>query len=358
MTAGNIVVFNKANEPLKLQNIELPALKTGEILIKNAYTTICGSDLHTFCGLRQEKTPTVLGHEIVGRIIQIDAAHSALDYAGQHLHIGDLVTWAVFCSSPQPEWTAKGMPQKAENLFKYGHAQIVGNDAFHGGLGDYCILKANTAILKIPNELPLPIAATINCALATVAGTIRLAGDLNGKTILITGLGLLGNVTAAMAKVAGAKNIIAIDINDERLAQAKTFGVDFAYHSTSQEDLPETLAKHQINAVFDMSGAPDAIELGINALTIGGIAVWAGAVFKMRKIAIDAEQIVRKIITIKGLHNYNFEDLRYALDFISNNYQKFPFDKVVAKEFALEDTQKAFEYAVAHKPLRVGVKID
>jgi putative phosphonate catabolism associated alcohol dehydrogenase len=358
MTEGNIIVFEAAKTPLKQQTLSLPALKDGEILIKNLYTTICGSDLHTFCGLRQEKTPTVLGHEIVGRIEEIDAHHSGKDHAGNKLQVGDLVTWAVFCSVPQPEWNEKGMPQKADNLFKYGHAQIVGDDAFHGGLGQYCILKQHTALLKIPNDLPLPIAATINCALATVAGTIRLAGSLKNKTVLVTGLGLLGNVTAAMAKAEGAKKIIAVDINNERLMQSKTFGVDVAYNSTEETDLATTLANHKVDVAFDMSGSPDAVELGITSLTIGGIAIWAGAVFKTRKIEIDAEQIIRKLITIKGLHNYNFDDLQYALDFITKNYQNFPFDKVVSKEFALNEAQQAFEYAVAHKPLRVGVKID
>lgn len=356
MIEGTLIVFEEANKPLQVQHVALPQLKSGEILVKNEYTTICGSDLHTFCGLRQERTPTVLGHEIVGRIVEINTDHPQTDYAGNPLAIGDLVTWAVFCSAPQPEWTAKGMPQKAANLFKYGHAQIATDDAFHGGLADFCILKQHTCVLKVPENIPLPIAATINCAIATVAGAIRLAGHITGKNVLITGLGFLGNVTAAMCKTAGAKNVIAIDTDPKRLAQAEAFGADFLY-APNQADIKAILLDHQIEVVFDMSGNPDAMELGIETLAIGGTAIWTGAVFKTRPIAIDAENVIRKLITIKGLHNYNFDDLQYALNFITANYNSYPFAGVVAKEFALNQAQEAFEYALANKPLRVGIKI-
>ncbi|RQO75503.1 alcohol dehydrogenase [Pedobacter sp. KBW06] len=355
---GNIMVFEETGKRLTSEEREIPALRSGEVLIKNLYTTICGSDLHTFAGLRKEKTPTVLGHEIVGRIVAIDKNHPGIDMAGNTLAIGDLVTWAIFCSAPQENWLSKGMPQKSEDLFKYGHAQITTEDVFHGGLSEYCMLKEHTCILKVPDDLPLPIAATINCALATVAGAIRLAGPLEGKNILITGLGLLGNIAAAMSKVAGAKEIIAVDVITDRLEGSRAFGAGFAYSSLEEANLREILANHKIDIVFDMSGSPDAIELGIESLGIGGIAVWAGAVFKTRKIGIDAEQVIRKLITIKGLHNYNFGDLQYALNFIAEQHQHFPFSTVVSKEFPLEEAQEAFEYAMQHRPLRVGIKLN
>lgn len=355
---GNIMVFGGAGKKLEQQEMEVPALKSGEVLIRNLYTTICGSDLHTFSGIRKEKVPTVLGHEIVGRIVKLDKDHPGVDQAGNPLSEGDVVTWAIFCAHPQQDWLDRGMPQKSADLFKYGHAQIVEGDAFHGGLGAYCILRKHTCILKIPGGLPLQIAATINCALATVAGAIRLAGAMEGKNVLVTGLGLLGNVTAAMSKVAGAALVVAVDVNESRLEGSKAFGADLTYNSTTQQHLAETLAAHNIDVVFDMSGSPDAIELGIDSLQTGGTAIWAGAVFATRKVGIDPEQVIRKLITIKGLHNYNFDDLLYALNFIKDHHMDFPFSDVVSKEFALADAQEAFEYAIAHRPLRVGIKME
>jgi putative phosphonate catabolism associated alcohol dehydrogenase len=352
MKDGQLLIFDGAAKPLRLVRMEVPKLNPAEILVKNTYTTLCGSDLHTFCGKRNEKTPTVLGHEIVGTISEIGESHNHLDFNGEALKVGDRVTWAVFVAPPQEIWIDKGMPQKSDHLFKYGHAQIKGDDIFHGGLGDFTVLKEHTAIFKLPENLPTAIASTINCAVATVAGAMRLAGSVKGKTVLVTGMGLLGNLAVAMAKVQGAKEIIAVDITEARLEQAKRFGAMRTYL------IDHIKADHKVDVALEMSGAPEAAELGLEMLCIGGIAVWVGAVFKTRKIEIDAEQVIRSMITIKGLHNYNFEDLGYALKFMTDHHQDFPFDEMIEKEFPLAEATKAFEYALQHKPLRVGIYID
>lgn len=362
METGKIVIFDGADMPMHLETKVISELCDGEVLIENLYTTICGSDLHTFCGLRNEKTPTILGHEIVGRVLKIHESHNRLDYLGNVLKEGDIVTWTIFCSDPDSEWAANGMPQKADNLFKYGHAQIKDDDIFHGGLSEYCILKKGTVILILPEDLPLPVAATINCAIATVAGGIRLAGDLRGKNILITGMGLLGIVCAAMCKEAGAVTILATDVNGDRLGQSKSFGVDKTFllkgDTTEVEDLLKAeFNRNGVDVVFDMSGSPDAMEFGIRSLAIGGIAVWIGGVFHARPVQVDAEQIVRKLITVKGLHNYNYDDFISATNFIKDSYKKYPFSDIVSREFSLKDAQEAFQFAVDHKPLRVGIRI-
>ncbi|WP_138478320.1 zinc-binding dehydrogenase [Dyadobacter bucti] len=352
----NLLIFNRAGEDMQLLEKEMPSAGAGEILVKNLYTTICGSDLHTFCGLRHEKTPTILGHEIVGEVVEIGNRHPGTDYAGDVLQKGDLVTWSIFSSDPQSAEARRGMPQKASGLFKYGHATVTDEDSFHGGLAEYCVLRKNTVVLKIPAGVPLDTAATINCAVATVSGALRLAGDIKGKRVLITGLGLLGVVCASICRDAGAAQIITADINPDRLDQSLGFGADRAY--LLSKDFDQDALPDDIDVVFDMSGAPDAMEAGLQSLGIGGVAVWVGAVFNSRKVCIDAEQVVRKLITIKGLHNYNYQDFAYAVDFIGRCHGRFPFNTVVGKAFPLKDAQSAFEYAIEHKPLRVGIYFD
>ncbi len=348
------MVFVGQGQPMSLQEQTIPDLKSGEVLVKNLYTSICGSDLHTYCGLRQEKVPTVLGHEIVGEIMAFAEDHQQRDHLGNQLNPGDRVTWSIFSSDPDSPMSKEGMPQKGERLFKYGHAQVTAEDALHGGLSTHCILKPGTAVLGISKEVPLPVAAIINCAVATVAGALRLAGSLKEKTILITGAGLLGMVCAAMCKDAGAKFIHVADINAQRLEQALGFGASETHLLTDAAvKLPGG-----IDVAFDMSGSADAMENGLASLATGGTAIWIGAVFNTRKVQVDAESVVRRLITIKGLHNYNFEDFVYAVDFINRNHQVFPFEKVVSKEFSLLATNEAFQYAVAHKPLRVGINLN
>ncbi|MGN7787577.1 zinc-binding dehydrogenase [Niabella sp. 22666] len=362
MSKGKIMVFNGAGLPIEARYIGIPELLPGEVLVRNRYATICGSDIHTFCGTREEALPTVLGHEIVGEIIALSPSHKGIDEKGKVLQPGDIITWSIFSSDPDSYYASHGMPQKGDQLFKYGHAKATATDSFHGGFGEYCILKKGTAILKIPPTVPLSIAATINCAISTVAGATRLAENIKGKQVLIFGTGLLGLTCIAMCREAGAAAITVADISEERLLQGRGFGADHLVLINEQaratiSAIGTKTDRKGFDLVFDMSGSADAMELGLELMAIGGIAIWIGAVFKTRPIQVDAENIIRRLLSIKGLHNYNYEDFVDALDFITNCWDQYPFDTVVDKVFELDEVNEAFSYAVEKKPLRVGVKI-
>lgn len=357
---GQLALFEGSGKPIRLAEGEVRALAPGEVLVRNVYTTLCGSDLHTFCGLRQEACPTVLGHEIVGEIVQLDPDHNGLDLLGEKLLPGDRITWTIFASDPQSFNAQRGMPQKGEGLYKYGHVKAEGTELFHGGLADYCILQAHTGIIKLPAGMPDAVAAPLNCSVSTVAGALRLAGEIKGRNVLITGMGHLGITCAAMCREAGASWIGVADISRERLEAAMHFGASEHFdlsgdNSLLQEALRERTGGRGLDIVFDMSGAPDAMEFGLQSLGIGGTAVWVGAVFNTRPIPINPEKMIRNLLTIKGLHNYNFDDFIYAFHFMRGNWERYPFAAIVESEFPLQSVQEAFEYAHARKPLRVGV---
>lgn len=357
---GHLALFDGPGGPFRMTSGAVRALLPGEILVRNVYTTICGSDLHTFCGLRQEPCPTVLGHEIVGEIVQLHPDHPGTDLTGASLLPGNRITWTIFASNPDSENARRGMPQKGTGLYKYGHVKAEGADLFHGGLGEYCILQPNTGILRLPDEMPDTVAATLNCSVSTVAGALRMAGDLRGKNVLITGMGHLGITCTAMCRESGAKWIGAADISERRLQDALRFGADDVFDlrgTDSVSAIPARTGGRGVDVVFDMSGSPDAMEAGIATLGIGGIAVWIGAVFNTRPLQLVPERIIRNLITIKGLHNYNFDDFIAAFEFMRGNWERYPFAAAVETEYPLEAVQDAFEYAVAQKPLRVGINL-
>lgn len=349
-------VFSKANTPLVRINKPIPELNDGELLVSIRYTTLCGSDLHTYCGLRSEPCPTILGHEIVGVIEEISPSHNGHDAQGRQLHIGDLVTWTVFSSDPNTVNYQPEIPQKNDRLYKYGHRQVTEDDNLHGGLATHIVLRPHTYIRILPKDISLAVAATINCAVATSAGALRLAGAVTGKNIHIAGVGLLGLVSIAMCRESGAKNIIASDINPARLAMAKNFGATHTVNlcETGDKTLFQEIA---VDRFIDMSGSPDAMELGIETLGLHGRAVLVGAVFNQRKTAIDAEKVIRKMLTIKGLHNYNYTDFSAAVDFMIHNWQKYPFESLIEREFPLEEVNAAIDFALTQKPIRAGLFI-
>ncbi|MDR3714301.1 MAG: zinc-binding dehydrogenase [Puia sp.] len=349
---GKAAIFNGKGQPFEFITRQVPPLRPGEILVKTLYTTLCGSDIHTYCGRRLEPPQVVLGHEIVGEILRIDAAHSHRDFGGNPIGPGDTVTWSIFSvpagvTAPRPD-----MPQKSDQLFKYGHVLAEGNDVFNGGLADYCILRSNTALIKISSYIPLPVAATISCAHSTVMGALRIAGEIAGKKTLVFGAGLLGLSCIAMCREAGASWIGLVDPDAGRLKWGEQFGADHAYTPPKNE-----LPWPEADIVFDMTGSPEAMKMGIDSLALGGSAIWIGAVFPAEPVPVDAQKIVRKLLQIRGLHNYNYEDFVNAAAFIENHYRKYPFEDLVEKEYPLDKVEEAFVFASEHKPVRVGIKI-
>lgn len=123
-TTGTYYVFDRANTPLRKQITTLPSLADSEILVRISYAALCGSDLHTYCGLRQEPCPTILGHEIVGTIATISPTHPGKDARGVPLKVGDLITWTVFSSDPNSKEYQTETPQKTVTSINMGIGKL------------------------------------------------------------------------------------------------------------------------------------------------------------------------------------------------------------------------------------------
>jgi putative phosphonate catabolism associated alcohol dehydrogenase len=362
MPLSRYAFFDNASMSLQIKETEIPALQDYEILVRVAYTTLCKSDILTYTGKRKEKNPTILGHEICGTIVAFGNNAPKLDYRHNHIAVGDLITWAIYASDPSEAMSLKGIPQKAAGLFKYGHEEITETSHLHGGLSEYIILRPHTPIVKPIVNLPIPVLTIVNCAVATAAGAIRIAGNLEGANVVIAGAGMLGVIACAMAKSKGAKNIIAIDIENERLKMSTSFGATHTVHLDTINSFQNfsnwlTYNKLQIDCFIDFSGEPTTIDILLKQLSVGGTAVFIGSTYPQQNITLNAETIVRNIWTIKGLHNYNEADLIEAVDFVESHYQEYPISNLVKGGFTLDTCKLAFDYAIEEHPYRVGISL-
>ncbi|UZR97492.1 zinc-binding dehydrogenase [Chondrinema litorale] len=349
------MVFEKEASPFVVQEFYLPDLSEGEVLVKTEFATICTSDLHTFYGRRTSHCHSILGHEIIGHVDKI-AANGVKDFTGNLLKEGDRVTWAVYAHDAESKMSKKGFPQKSENLYKYGHQKIDGNCQLNGGFASHCHLLKGSSIFKIPETLSAEEAAPLNCTHATTAGAIRLAGDLKGKTVLVSGAGMLGLSACAMAKENGANAVLVNDIQETRMEMALSFGTDFLLNENEFTTTKHKKFKGEIDIIIETSGQPNAIENTLEKLTTGGIIILVGAVFPQRNISINAEKIVRKLLTIKGLHNYIPDDLKQAIQFLQDAKDKYPFKKLVGKTFPLNQLDAAFAEGNIGKHYRIGIE--
>lgn len=338
---SKVALFERAGEPLRITGLEIPRLVAGETLVRVTCCTICGSDLHTFQGNRRAPTPSILGHEIIGIVEEVSGHGRAKK--------GERVTWSVAASCGGCSRCRSDLPQKCDSLFKYGHEPVKQDQSssLSGGLAEYCILQPGTAITVLPSHLPDELLAPASCATATVAAAFRTAGDVKGKRVLILGAGMLGLTTSAFASVLGASQICVCEVQETRRNRALTFGAT---------DVCQSADAAEFDCVFEMSGNAAAVETAVRAADIGGRVVLVGSVSPSKSIPIDPERIVRRLISIHGVHNYRPADLETAVRLLTSHHETFPFASLVEATYSLGDANQAFDFAMKQRPVRVAVK--
>jgi putative phosphonate catabolism associated alcohol dehydrogenase len=349
------MVFHGAGRPLELREFAVSDPVGTEILVRVTGCTLCGSDLHTYEGRRTVPTPSILGHEILGRIEAFGLDAPRVDAGGQPLHTGDRVTWSVIAHCGGCFYCRRELPQKCEKMVKYGHEPLRSGE-LTGGLADFCRLAPGSTVLRLPDALDDSIACPANCATATVAAALRTAGSLADRVILVQGAGLLGLTACAMARSGRVAEVICCDTDRRRLERAEAFG---ATRLAVPGDLANVVARatdgHGVDVAVELSGAAEAFEAALPLLRLGGVYVLVGAVFPGRPVSLQVDQVVRRQLSLSGVHNYGPEDLQRAVAFL-RDAGEYPFASVVARWLTLAEADAAFRVAREPGVLRVGIR--
>jgi alcohol dehydrogenase len=351
-------VFTGAGEPLELIECQSPEPSGSEVVVRVACCTLCRSDLHTHSGRRQEATPTVLGHEIVGRIEAFGPVAPRRDMAGAPAEVGDRVTWAIAVGCGSCYYCGDDLPQKCASPFKYGHRRIEPGRPWQGGLADHVVLVPGTSWLRVPDEVPDHVAAPANCATATAAAMLRYAGPVAGRSVLVLGAGVLGVTACAMARAAGARKVLASDPVPACRERAVRFGATETF-SADEGELTEGVRRltdgRGADVVLELAGAAETARAAIALARPGGTVVLAGTVSPVGSIAFDPQDVVRRMLTIRGVHNYHPRDLRTAVAFLAGQGRSFPWPSLVVAEYPLESIERAFAEAHSAPGARVAV---
>ena len=353
-------VFLGPGRPLEMQRFPLPDLQAGEALVRIECSTLCGSDGHTLFGRRQEPTPSILGHEAVGTIVQL-ADEAPKMISGAPISIGQRVTWSTSVSCGGCDRCARGLFQKCRSLAKYGHEMATGRYALSGGLAEYIVLRKGSAIAQIERDLPLELVCPANCATATIVAATRRLGSLNGRRVLILGAGMLGLTATAIAASQSAATVSVVDVDIARLKMTLDFGATATIKwSEDPEALLEQLIEQgsgtEFDAVYELSGDPRAVEVAIRFAAVGANIALVGSVKPAGSIQVDPESIVRRCLRIDGVHNYAPHDLETALQFLTEQHRQFPFESLVTHSYALADVNKAVACMRHERPIRIAVR--
>jgi putative phosphonate catabolism associated alcohol dehydrogenase len=344
MNTARLVIFKGLGVPFELAEGPLPACGEGEALVAISLATICGSDLHTTDGRRQEPTPCVLGHEAVGRVVAIGPGRDpAL--------VGQRVTWTLADSCgtcvPCRDWQ---LPQKCEYLFKYGHASLDNGSGFNGCYASHILLRRGTTLFSVGDMLPDDLLAPANCALATMVNATESLPE-PCRLVVIQGAGMLGLYGCALLHARGVERIIVVDPNPDRLALVEAFGGEATLSSVAS-----LVPTGRVDAVFEVAGTSAAVPEGVRLLRPGGFYAFIGMVHPATALELTGEAVVRRCLTIRGFHNYAPRHLARAVDFLQAQCDAYPWHSLVSDAFPLAQLPAAFALARTQRWPRVAVR--
>lgn len=337
---ARVAIFNRAGQPFRIEELPLPSqLNAGEVLVEITLATICGSDLHTHAGRRQEPVPCVLGHEGVGRVIAAGT--------GREGWMNKRITWSSADScgvcAACTEWN---LPQKCERVFKYGHATLHEASGLHGTYATHIVLRRGTHLVEVPGSVSDAVAASANCSLATMANvTEHLPSPCH--VAVVQGAGLLGLHGCALLRAAGVERVIVVDTDKTRLARVAEFGGE----AMMSADVPSRSA----DVVIEAAGVPAIVNEGLRMLRPGGHYLFVGMVHPDSALNITGEAIIRGCVTLRGFHNYAPRHLDHAVTFLSGS--SLPWASLVSPPLSLEQLNEGFALSATRRWARVAVSM-
>lgn len=348
----NAAVLAQFNQPLELRQYDLPStLEPGAALVRTEMAGICGTDVHLWKGELPIQLPVILGHETVGRITALGDGLER-DWTGQPLRVGDRITWTSTTSCGQCYYCAeKHQPTRCPQRRAYGIGYRCDVEPhFLGGYAEYHYLRPRANLFKLPDALSTEAVIGAGCALITAIHGVERTGIEWRDTVVVQGAGPVGIAALAVAKSAGAGQVIVIGAPKARLEMARRFGADQVIDLADVRTPAERMAAVRewtrgfgADVVLECVGAPAAVTEGMELCRDGGKYLILGHYCDAGPIAWNPHLVTRKQLTVTGSWSSEPRHLRAALEFLRATPDRFPFAEMVSHRFPLARANEALQ---------------
>jgi S-(hydroxymethyl)glutathione dehydrogenase/alcohol dehydrogenase len=345
-------VVRERSGPFAIEQIRDPEPRAGEILVQVAACGVCHTDLHIHDGSVPFPLPCVLGHEISGTIAAVGA-----DVAG--LHEGDRVVGAFIMPCGSCAMCRAGREELCEPFFAHnrlngtlydGQTRLFDADGeplamySMGGLSELAVMPALGAA-RLPDELPLADSAIFGCALLTAYGAARHVARLKPReTVAVLGAGGIGSNIVQVASALDAGRVIAVDLDDDKLAMAHALGAtDVVDASTAAavDQVRELTEGRGVDVVFEAIGHPSTFRQATEMLADGGRGVMVGIAPVGAAAEIEITRLVRRKLQLLGSFGGRPRtDLAAVMAMARDG--RLRLDGAISRRFALEEADTAY----------------
>jgi len=340
-------VLKSFAEPLQiLSNINPPALKVGQVLVKLAYSGVCHSQLMEVRGKRgaDNYLPHLLGHEGTGVVLSVGPGVTKIA-AGDKVILG---------------WI-KGEGLEGGGV-QYEHEPRTLNAGGVTTFNDHAVVSENR-LVRLPEGIPMDVGVLFGCAIPTGAGIItNEIKPTPGSTIAIFGLGGIGLSALMATKLYDCKRVIAIDVSDDKLKLAREFGATDIINSLNENALNKIRLLTDNKGVdysVDASGLCTVIEDAFNSVRRGGgLCVFASHPQQGEFIKLDPFELIcgKQIKGSWGGASRPDEDIPKFAELYRQG--KLPLDKLITRRYELNEINDALDDLEYKRVARPLIEID
>jgi alcohol dehydrogenase len=350
------------SRPLSIEEVDLEPPGPGEILVQIGAAGLCHSDLSVINGHRPRPMPMALGHEAAGIV-------EALGEGVTDLQRGDHVVLVFVpscghcepCAEGRPALCGPGAAANGAGTLLSGARRLSRNgQPIHHHLGcsvfaEYATVSRRS-VVKIDRDLPLDEAALFGCAVLTGVGAVVNTAQVRaGSSVAIIGLGGVGLASLLGAKVAGAGQIVAVDLSDAKLELARALGATHTFNAGDPncKDEISQATGGGVAFAFELAGSVRALELAYGITRRGGMTVTAGlpppgATFPLPPVNLVAEER-----TVKGSYIGSCVPSRDIPRYIDLYRQgKLAVNRLMSGRLELEDINRGFDLLNEGKAVR------
>ena len=321
--------YYEPHKPLKLEQVELPSVGDGEVLIDIKAAGICHSDLHTINGLfpPAKPSPITLGHELSGVVAEKGKNVKKVE-------VGDRVGADYVLSCGTCSYCVAGKDNLCDN-FK---VMAVNAD----GAWTEKIVVPQRHVHKLPYNIGFPEGAIMNCAVMTSFHAMKLAQVSAGDTVLVYGLGGVGINAIQWAKIFGATEIIGVDIEEGKLKLAKEMGATATVNPRDGDPVKQVrdMTGGGVDIGFEIIGLVDTVRKMIGCVRKSGKAVMVGMCFDNVPIS-PVNDVMTPEIKIMSPQDHLKAEIPQVLKFIENG--RFDLSHAVSHKLPLKDVNKGVQ---------------
>ena len=295
-------VLNSQPGQLDLEDLRIDGPGPDEVLIEVKGAGLCHSDLHFMEGIFRTKLPSVLGHESAGIV---EAVGDNVTYVKPGDHV--ICCVSIFCGqcrqclSGNPHRcnnpAATSRPKGAPPRLTKQDGTAVDQFARLGGFAEQMLIHQN-GVVKIVDEMPLDRAALIGCGITTGMGAVfRTAKVPPGASVCVIGAGGIGLAAVQAARIAGAVQVIVVDVADDKLEIARQLGGSHVVNATKVDNVVEAvkeLSDGGVDYSFEAIGLKATSEQAFNMLGLGGTATVIGMVPSKQMLEIRGIDLLQE----------------------------------------------------------------